>query len=179
MTFKYISPKELKILEKERMNYMKQAEKALKAADVEQVVELFKKIVEVSEKMDDKLIIEEFTQKIKLLTSGSETNVAEQFEKAQTTIEDFISELFKAPYRIIKNVTDKISIDDEEEEIVVTEPVKSKPFISVKGPERINDYDVTVIETEIKSRGTIQDQLGDLKKILKEKKESEEPNPEY
>jgi len=173
MTFKYISPKELKAFEKERMGYMKQAEKALKSEDLEQVIVLFKKIVEVSEKMDDSQMVAEFTQKLKLLTQGSSVNVADQFELAQTTIEDFIGDLMKAPYKILKGVSEKIAVEEEKIEAA---PVKETVSVEVVDPTRIDDYDVTSIEAEIRQRGTIQDQLGDLKKILKDKKEEYTPN---
>ena len=173
MTFKYISPKELKAFEKERMAYMKQAEKALKNEDLEQVIGLFKKIVEVSEKMDDQQMVTEFSQKLKLLTQGTAVNVADQFEAAQTTIEDFIGDLMKAPYKIIKGVTEKIAVEEEKIEAA---PIKEEVVIDTSEPTRIDDYDVTSIEAEIRNRGSIQDQLGDLKKILKEKKEEYSPN---
>ncbi|MHA1797265.1 MAG: hypothetical protein ACTSVY_02355 [Candidatus Helarchaeota archaeon] len=167
MTFKYISPKELKAFEKERMSYMKQAEKALKNEDLELVVELFKKIVEVSEKMDDHKIVEEFNQKIRLLTQGTEGSVAEQFEKVQTTIEDFIAELKKAPFKIIKGIVEKIPVDEADIEAAsAVQAGESQTQVL----ERISDYDIADIEHDIKSRGTIQDQLGDLKRILKQKK---------
>ena len=111
MSFKYVSPKELKELKKERLEHMKNAEKALKDEDYDSVIGHFKKIIEISEYIDDDDIKNEFLEKLEFLTSRmSQTGSVTQAIPSATSIADFIDDLIKAPNRIIKKFAQPIEI---------------------------------------------------------------------
>ncbi|MHA1145164.1 MAG: hypothetical protein ACTSRW_10540 [Candidatus Helarchaeota archaeon] len=169
----FMSPEEEKKYIKERLSYIKQAEKALKNEDLDAVIENFRKIVNVSTKLNDSRMVEEFTSKLRVLTQGiDESDIAVEYQKTQMTISDFINELAEAPKRIIKGTTTQI-------------PVDLTPGIAVPTSETreiFDELEITKvpieeeidIEEEIQRRGTLDQQLNDLKKILNYKKKDQQ-----
>lgn len=180
-----LSPEEEKKYVKERLGYIKAAEKALKSEDLEAVIENFRKIVEVSSKINDTRMVEEFTQKLNVLTQGtSETSIAAEYQRTQMTISDFISVLADAPNRIIKGTSVQISIEAQGPLMAAAAAASSGASAAVAIPppaEVFTELDITKVqpvddmsvEEEIHKRGSLNQQLSDLKKILDYKKKPE------
>ena len=171
----FMSPEEVKQYEKERLNYIKAAEKALKREDLNAVIENFRKIVEASNHLGDTKMAEEFTQKLGVLTQGqTDGNIAVEYQQVQMTISDFINDLIEAPNRIISSASTPIPVDPKAQASTpIPAPLEPTifPELDIKKVETLPEDEVS-IESEISSRGNLDQQLSDLKKILEYRKGS-------
>ncbi len=143
MSFKYISPKELKVLKKRRMDLMKESETALKNEDYLLLMQHFKEIIEISDKIDDESIKTEFTEKLEFLKARiTQTSTTTGVVANPEQIQEFISDLLLAPQLILREFSQPIEVAQAVPATGdTTVPVPKQPFtpakpisLPVKGP---------------------------------------------
>ena len=106
-----MSPKELKVLKKRRMELMKDSENALKNEDYLLLMQHFKEIIEISDKIDDESIKTEFTEKLEFLQARiSQTGTSAGAVANPEQIQEFISDLLLAPQVIIREFSQPIEV---------------------------------------------------------------------
>lgn len=119
MSYKYIGAKELKNLKKERLDLMRDAEVALKDENYDLLIQHFTKIIEISEKIGDDEIKNEFLEKLAILNSNiSKAGSTEQIGQAQNIISDFINDLMKSSNYIVREATKPIIISPSTDKAV-------------------------------------------------------------
>ncbi|MHA1300934.1 MAG: hypothetical protein ACTSO9_16060 [Candidatus Helarchaeota archaeon] len=138
MTYKYISPKELKILKSKRLKLMKEAETALRNELYTKVAEKFKAIIKISEEMGDNVIKNEFIEKLEILTSKiPDASTEKKAEISPELIVAFIDGLREAPKNIIKDVSETIDIFAGEAEAPI-------PQEALASDQHVPSFDVPV-----------------------------------
>ncbi|NVM54105.1 MAG: hypothetical protein HWN66_10430 [Candidatus Helarchaeota archaeon] len=96
--FKYVSPKEKKELKSERDKLIKSVEKLLKKENYIEVIETFDKIAEVSEKLGDLGVSDEFRERANNLRRKLGQEVKAGTGASLTDINLFIQQLIRGPF---------------------------------------------------------------------------------
>ncbi len=96
--FKYLSPKETKDLKSQRDRLFKEVEKLIKKENYLEVIEVFDQIAEISEKLGDTAVVEEFQERANTLREALGQEVKIDTTDSTEKINLFLMDLMKGPF---------------------------------------------------------------------------------